>query len=356
MCHLFFSLLKISYGQLLQAIYLIHKAAPIDSFKAEDTKLYVRLFHLTPYPSQDLWAETLWRFSVATRSDKTKEEFKDMFIQCGMNVKIEGNEAAELAKLSGEEKAVIRHEFAIGGIVEKATKKFDNDFLCLSAKMERKAYFSFSLSVDKNNTSVDDNDDQQVYGEHSLKDYRTLDHAILDDVDCLGRGIFKEHEGHDRLWSFLSQAQNQQPLLSRLTTFNRIEVPSSSDPLNGLYIGSNGYLITELEPCDYVEVVKLTGDVDVSAGQIAFRVKVGGKYKLPPWYVLEKHYGAVARYKGHGRLTGFQKSGWVDVELFIIGDKYCKDGFAIGFLYSAPDYYYLKLFKQLRLLSFGESH
>lgn len=59
----------------------------------------------------------------------------------------------------------------------------------------------------------------------------------------------------------------------------------------GLYIGSNGYLVTEviqirrqfghwpgddgiddlskLEPCNYVEVVKLTGDHDVPAGQVS---------------------------------------------------------------------------------------
>lgn len=44
-------------------------------------------------------------------------------------------------------------------------------------------------------------------------------------------------EDHKKFISLLvSRAQNQQPLLSRMTTFNRIDVPASSDPLNGSVI------------------------------------------------------------------------------------------------------------------------
>ncbi|KAK1353242.1 hypothetical protein POM88_052377 [Heracleum sosnowskyi] len=56
---------------------------------------------------------------------------------------------------------------------------------------------------------------------------------------------------------------------------------------------------------------------------VAFRAKVGEKYKLPLWSKLQKDYGAVACYKG--RLTGFQESKWVDVELCILGEEHRKD-------------------------------
>ncbi|KAK1357402.1 hypothetical protein POM88_050658 [Heracleum sosnowskyi] len=79
--------------------------------------------------------------------------------------------------------------------------------------------------------------------------------------------------------------------------------------------------------------------------------KSWGKYKLHPGCGLEEKFGAVALYKGQGRLTGFQKSRWVDVDLFILGEEYRKNGFTIGMLYSASTYHDLKLFKQLSLSS-----
>ncbi|KAK1401948.1 hypothetical protein POM88_001553 [Heracleum sosnowskyi] len=115
-----------------------------------------------------------------------------------------------------------------------------------------------------------------------------------------------------------SQALNQQPVLSGLTTFNKIIITESLDPLAGLYTSSNGYLVTEfirftrkfgewqengekqegpseIEPYDYVEAVKLTGALTKSIYilQVTLRAKVGEKYKLPPGPVLIKEFGAV---------------------------------------------------------------
>ncbi|WOH14980.1 hypothetical protein DCAR_0934510 [Daucus carota subsp. sativus] len=292
-----------------QVIYLMHmfKEDSGYTYQARIMNLVVCLSHLEPDFSQDMWIETLWRYSRASGMNYTIEEFREIYIDYEKSMTKDGK-ARELAKLSEEEKekAVINHVFILGNSFEKAPEKL-NDFLRLPAKLDRKACFSFSLTVNINN--------EHAYGEYFP--YRNLDLIIHDYVDCIGRGIFKEeNELHDSLWPFvLSHARNEQPRLYGTTNFNRIEVPATSDPLNGLYIGSNGFLATEvvqlrrkfghwhedggnddvseLEKCDYVEVLKLTGDPNVPAGQVAFRAKVGKKYKLSPWPVLEKTHGAV---------------------------------------------------------------
>ncbi|KAK1378544.1 hypothetical protein POM88_025288 [Heracleum sosnowskyi] len=205
----------------------------------------------------------------------------------------------KLPEYLGEDKTVHRHEFSVGSIVSKAKGKLENEFLRVPSTFERKDYFSFSLSVDENNDQLDSG------GNYSLEDNHNVDHDILDFVDCIGRGIFKEKKCVDKLWAYtLSRAENEQPSLSGLITFNRI-VPASSNPLNGIYIGSNGCLVTEviqishkfghwpghdgddlskLEPFNYVEVVKLTGDPDVSARQIPGGVTIAKGFKAAGMY------------------------------------------------------------------------
>ncbi|KAK1402082.1 Protein EXECUTER 1, chloroplastic [Heracleum sosnowskyi] len=228
---------------------------------------------------------------------------------------------------------------------EKNTWKSEKELRRLPSELERKGCFSFCLTV------KEEEDHQSGY--NVREGYRAIDHVILDIAECMGNGKPNKKEDQGKFWPVMcSQALNRQPLLSGSTTFNKIEVTVSSDPLNGFYTASNGYLVTEViqftrkfgqwqengetegpaedESYDYVEAVKVTGDPDVPAGQVAFRARVGEKYKLHPRSVLEDKFGAVARYKGKGRLTGFQKSQWVDAEVFIIGEEYRKDGFALG--------------------------
>lgn len=143
---------------VLQAIYLKHEAVSEES-RGAGNKMYLdlRLSHLTPYASRDLWAETLRKFAVASgKHDATKETFIDMFESCRVIGKHEGDvkekyEGTKVPKYLGEDKTVIRHEFAVGSIVEKAKGKLENDFLRVPARLQRKDYFSFSLSVDENN-------------------------------------------------------------------------------------------------------------------------------------------------------------------------------------------------------------
>lgn len=176
----------------MQAIYLKHKAAPEGSLGTGNLALELNLSLMTRYPSVDLWAETLRRYSVALGKDGNIETFRDMFVKSGMDKLFKGSEAKEVPEVLGVDKSLIRHTFAVGSIVDKVNGKLENDngklendFLRVPATMERIGCFSFSLSVDENK-------DQQVSGDYSLEDYRTLDHDILDHVDCAGRGIFKK--------------------------------------------------------------------------------------------------------------------------------------------------------------------
>ncbi|XP_074352163.1 protein EXECUTER 1, chloroplastic-like [Apium graveolens] len=275
------------------------------------------------------------------------------------------------------EKAVVFIDFTAGDAVEEIPHTCNEKVLRVPATLERKECFSFCLTLEEDR-------DQHVSGDHNHEVYRTTHHDFFKFVDLVGRGTpiknISPKEDQEKYFSILlSRARNQLPLLSQVTYFNRIDIPTSSDPLNGLYIGSNGYLATEViqlrklfgpwpevgsikndsepELCEYVEAVNLTGDYDMPAGQVALRAKVGDKYKLRPDIDLKEMYGAVARYKGKGRLPGFENSEWVDVDVLIIGKKHQRrDGIAIAVLYSASEYYFLKFFKQLKLQSLQESH
>lgn len=113
-----------------QAIYLKHEAVPEESLGVADNMMMdVRLSHLTPYASRDLWAETLRKYAVASgKKDATKQTFIDMFEKCRVKGNHEGNVEAKhedyvmmkLPECLGEDKTVLRHEFAVGSIVKKA--------------------------------------------------------------------------------------------------------------------------------------------------------------------------------------------------------------------------------------------
>ncbi|XP_031391164.1 protein EXECUTER 1, chloroplastic isoform X1 [Punica granatum] len=272
-------------------------------------------------------------------------------------------------------------EFAVkvvvGGLMQRLSSSVNSeDLIRVPAKLEKRGRSSFSFSMDKVSGWGSNGKKQgPMNKEAKLKGQRSMDHVMLDLAKFIGgeKVPLKVLKDVGELISLtLSQAQNHRRL-SGSTTFNRIEIPITLDPLNGLYIGAHGIYTSEvirlrrrfgqwkedgwkqnpsdLEFYEYVEALKLTGDRYVPAGEVAFRARVGKRYQLPHKGIIPEELGVIARYKGQGRLAepGFRNPRWVDGELVILDGKYIRGGPVVGFVYWVPEYHFLVFFNRLRL-------
>lgn len=311
-------------------------------------------------------------------NDTESLELEDIKLESDQEGDSEIEINADLGTFESEEQNEIAVKVVIGGLVQKLSSNLSpRDLLRVPAKLEMKGRGSFSFTVEKEVNLQDGHDKGKSSTDKSIKfqGRRRADHVASDLAKFIGKGnvpakVLKEVG--ELISLTLSQAQNHQPL-SGSTIFNRIQIPTSFDPLNGLYVGTYGLHSSEViqmrrkygqwqedgraeEPSDlefyeYVEALKLTGDPYVPAGQVAFRAKIGKRYQLPHKGIIPEEFGVIARYKGEGRLAepGFQNPRWVDGELVILDGKHIKAGPVVGFVYWAPEYHFLVFFNRLRL-------
>uniref|UniRef100_A0A803LFY4 Protein EXECUTER 1, chloroplastic n=1 Tax=Chenopodium quinoa TaxID=63459 RepID=A0A803LFY4_CHEQI len=281
--------------------------------------------------------------------------------------------------LDKEEQSEIAVNVVVSGLVENLSSTTSSkDLVRVPAKLKSKGHKSFSFCIQDDKSKPESVTKGQTSSKRkaNAKGRRSIDHVMSDLVNSISRGekipVKVLKDVGDLISLTLNQVQNRQPL-SGSTTFNRIDLPSYPDPLNGLYIGSHGPYTSEviqlkrkfgqwkedggskgpsnLQFYEYVEAVKLTGDPYVPAGQVAFRAKIGKSYQLPHKGIIPEEFGVVARYKGQGRLAepGFRNPRWVDGELVILDGKYIKGGPVVGFVYWAPEYQFLVFFNRLRI-------
>lgn len=285
---------------------------------------------------------------------------------------------ADSRVIDSDRRGEIAVKVVVGGLAQKLPGSVPTmESLRVPAKLMKKGRVTFSFSIEKDINQQDSSlkTNGSMDRKAKVQGQRSIDNIMFDLAKFIGREkiplkVLKDVGELINLT--LSQAQNHQPL-SGSTTFHRIEIASSPDPLNGLYIGAHGLYTSEVihlrrkfgqwqgdsgakEPSDlefyeYVEAVKLTGDPYVPAGQVAFRARIGKRYQLPHKGIIPEEFGVVARYKGQGRLAepGFRNPRWVDGELVILDGKYIKGGPVVGFVYWAPEYHFLVFFNRLRL-------
>ncbi|GLT68556.1 hypothetical protein SLA2020_407750 [Shorea laevis] len=304
-----------------------------------------------------------------TESLKVEDEVKDESDQERDEIQMDSD--SETDDKSGKSEMAVK--VVVGGLVQKLSGSVPATDR-VPAKLQKSGRFSFSFSIEKD-INQQDSKEQASRIKAKLQGQRSIENVMSDFAKHIGgeKIPLKVLRDVGELINLtLSQSQNRQPLSGSMT-FHRIEISSSPDPLNGLYIGAQGLYASEvinlkrkfgqwqedggtketsdLEFYEYVEAVKLTGDPYVPAGQVAFRAKVGQRYQLPHKGLIPEEFGVIARYKGQGRLAepGFRNPRWVDGELVILDGKYIKGGPLVGFVYWAPEYHFLVFFNRLRL-------
>ncbi|KAB2603329.1 protein EXECUTER 1 [Pyrus ussuriensis x Pyrus communis] len=270
---------------------------------------------------------------------------------------VEGDEETDVIELDADpgifqnaERREIAVKVVVGGLGQKLSSRLPTkNLLRVPAKIEKKGRLSFSFTVEKDINQQDSRGREQssVDKKAKLGGQQGIDNVMFDLSKFMGKEKIPQKVLKDvgeLINLALSQFNDHQPL-SGTTTFNRIEMPASPDPLNGIYIGAHGLHTSEvihlrrkfgqwkedggteeplnLEFYEYVEALKLTGDPYVPAGQVAFRAKIGKGYQLPHKGIIPEEFGVVARYKGQGRLAepGFRNPRWVDGELVILDGK-----------------------------------
>lgn len=274
-----------------------------------------------------------------------------------------------------EEESAIPVKIVIDGLMQKLHADVPPKSLVrMPARVEKKDRLSFSFVPEHDDRECLTNKKGQALGKKVAPRSSQLSvNLVMSDLAKVILSKEKVLRDIGELISFTAnRTQNHQSLLGP-TLFSRIEIPVTSDPLAGLYIGAYGIYTSEvlylkrkfgqwqedpatqkqedLEFYEYVEATKLTGDLSIPAGQVAFRAKIGKQYQLPHKGIIPEEFGVVARYKGQGRLAdpGFKNPRWVDGEIVILDGKYIRGGPVIVFVYWTSGYNLLLFFDRLKL-------
>ncbi|XP_073036740.1 protein EXECUTER 2, chloroplastic-like [Primulina eburnea] len=344
--------------------------------KIPELKFKVMKVNITEDMTEDAVRQLIEEDDVKTTGEDSEEEAGDINDNQQDQVTAQGDNDTL------EDEKNLDMKLYIGGVLHnKEDDHTKDEFVRVPANIKDTERDSFVLHIPKGDqdNGAEKNAASKVevvaaITAHSVSELMPPDVAkVFMGSDKVSSKISKDVREMVKLAVSHAQKQNR---LSEYTNFSRITTSQGDlDLFDGLYVGAFGPYGTEvvqlrrkygswtvnsddkssdMEFFEYVEAVKLTGDLNVPAGQVTFRAKIGRGNRLAKRGMYPDELGVVASYRGQGRIAefGFQNPKWVEGELLQLNGKglgpYVK-GADLGFLYVVPEQSFLVLFNRLKL-------